>query len=229
MINPHTLPKIEEIELWRKANGMTREQIASLLEVSHSMYEKWCSPKSNRVIPPYKQAEMKDHMSPPKRDIPDRISIGASWEEVQAWSKAFKQSPDADLQSWMLNELNKLDQNAPQAAAITHEALETAILLLAPIAPHLCHYAWAALGHGEAIIDATWPSVDEAALVRSSLTMAVQVNGKVRSQIEVAVDAKQEDIEQQAIEDTNVQRFTEGKSIRKVIVVPSRLVNIVVA
>ena len=110
MINPHTLPKIEEIELWRKANGMTREQIASLLEVSHSMYEKWCSPKSNRVIPPYKQAEMKDHMSPPKRDLPDRISIGASWEEVQAWSKAFKQSPDADLQTWMLNELNKAAQ-----------------------------------------------------------------------------------------------------------------------
>ena len=107
MINPHTLPKIEEIELWRKANGMTREQIASLLEVSHSMYEKWCSLKSNRVIPPYKQAEMKEHMSPPKEDLPDRISIGASWEEVQAWSKAFKQSPDDDLQSWMLNELNK--------------------------------------------------------------------------------------------------------------------------
>ena len=128
----------------------------------------------------------------------------------------------------LLNELNKLDQSAPQAAAITHEALEAAVLLLAPIAPHLCHHAWAALGHSEAVIDAAWPSVDEAALVRSSLTMAVQVNGKVRSQIEVAVDARQEDIEQQAIEDANVLRFTEGKSIRKVIVVPNRLVNIVV-
>lgn len=107
MINPHTLPKIEEIELWRKANGMTRDEIAALLDVSHSMYEKWCSPKSNRVIPPYKQAEMKEHMSPPKNDLPDRISINATWDDVQAWSKAFKLSPDPDLQSWMIRELNK--------------------------------------------------------------------------------------------------------------------------
>ena len=129
----------------------------------------------------------------------------------------------------LLNELNKLAKDTPQARAITHEALEAAVLLLAPIAPHLCHVAWAALGHNEPVIDAPWPTVDETALVRSSITMAVQVNGKVRSQIEVAIDAKPEDIERQAVEDTKVMRFTEGKSIRKVIVVPKRLVNIVVA
>ncbi len=128
----------------------------------------------------------------------------------------------------LLNELNTLNDSATQAPAITREALETAILLLAPITPHLCHSAWAALGHDEAIIDAPWPSADKAALVRSSMTMAVQVNGKVRAQIEVAADAKPEDIEQQAVADAKVIRFTEGKSIRKVIVVPKRLVNIVV-
>ncbi|RLA47719.1 MAG: leucine--tRNA ligase [Gammaproteobacteria bacterium] len=127
----------------------------------------------------------------------------------------------------LLNELNKLNENTPQARAVTHEAMETAVLLLAPIAPHLCHVAWAALGHSEPVIDASWPTVDESALVRSSIPMAVQVNGKVRGQIEVTVGALREAIEQLALEDTNVQRFTEGKGIRKVIVVPEKLVNIV--
>jgi leucyl-tRNA synthetase len=129
----------------------------------------------------------------------------------------------------MLNELNKLDKHAQQGGAITHEALETAVLLLAPITPHLCHIAWFALGHKGAVIDAPWPLVDESALVRSNISMAVQVNGKVRGQIEVATDAKRDDIEQAATEDTNVQRFTAGKDIRKIIVVPDKLVNIVVS
>ncbi len=128
----------------------------------------------------------------------------------------------------LLNELNKLDADAAQAPAITQQALEAAVLLLAPIAPHLCHHAWIALGHKEAIIDAPWPTVDETALVQSSITLAVQVNGKLRSQIEVAADALTEDIERQAVEDSKVLRFTEGKAVRKVIVVPNRLVNIVV-
>ena len=107
MISPHTLPKIDEIELWRKANSISRITLAETLGVSLSMYTKWCSTKSSKDIPPHMQAEMQQRMSPRKEALPDRISIGASWEEVQSWSKAFKQSPDADLQSWMLNELNK--------------------------------------------------------------------------------------------------------------------------
>ena len=71
------------------------------------MYEKWCSPKSNRIIPLRHQAFMQQHMNPRKEALPDRISVAASWEEVQAWSKAFKDSDDADLQSWMLRELNE--------------------------------------------------------------------------------------------------------------------------
>ena len=127
----------------------------------------------------------------------------------------------------LLNELNRLDADSPQAGAIAQEALETAVLLLAPITPHLCHVAWHALGHEDPVIDATWPQVDESALVQDHIKMAVQVNGKVRAQIEVANGTPQEEIEQTAIADTNVQRFTDGKSIRKVIVVPGRLVNIV--
>ncbi|HCO59306.1 MAG TPA: leucine--tRNA ligase, partial [Porticoccaceae bacterium] len=128
----------------------------------------------------------------------------------------------------LLNELNKLDQSSAQASAVRHEALETAVLLLAPITPHLCHCAWAALGHGEAVIDTAWPQVDEAALARTSMTMAVQVNGKVRAQIDVTVDASRETIEAAALANPKVGRFTEGKDIRKVIVVPNKLVNVVV-
>ncbi len=127
----------------------------------------------------------------------------------------------------LLNELNGLDKKSAQADAVVQEALEAAVLLLAPITPHLCHAAWAALGHSEAVIDAQWPAIDENALIRSSITMVVQVNGKVRSQIDLAIDAAREAVEQAAINDSNVQRFTAGKSIRKVIVIPNKLVNIV--
>ena len=110
MISPHTLPKIGEIELWRKANSISRVTLAETLGVSLSMYTKWCSTKSSKDIPPHKQAEMQQIMSPRKEALPDRITIGASWEEIQAWSKAFKKSPYPDLQTWMLNELNKAAQ-----------------------------------------------------------------------------------------------------------------------
>ena len=107
------------------------------------------------------------------------------------------------------------------------EALNSAVLLLAPIAPHICHSLWSALGNSEAVADAAWPKLDESALVRSSIELVVQVNGKVRGKIQVAADASKESIEELALADSNVQRFTDGVTIRKVIVVPGRLVNIV--
>ena len=75
--------------------------------------------------------------------------------------------------------------------------------------------------------DARWPAVDEKALVRSSITLVLQVNGKVRGKIEVAADISKQDIEKIALADENVQRFIEGSTIRKIIVVPGRLINIV--
>jgi leucyl-tRNA synthetase len=77
------------------------------------------------------------------------------------------------------------------------------------------------------VADADWPVLDESALVRSSIELVIQVNGKVRGKIQVAADAPKETIEKLAIEDSNVQRFTEGFTIRKIIVVQGRLVNIV--
>lgn len=127
----------------------------------------------------------------------------------------------------LLNEFSKLSDKKPQSLAVEKEALTSAVLMLAPIAPHICHHLWSALGHHGSVTEAAWPTVDESALVRSSIEIVVQVNGKVRSKIQVAADASKDVIEQQALTDSNVQRFVEGNTVRKIIVVPGRLVNIV--
>jgi len=127
----------------------------------------------------------------------------------------------------LLNEVGKHNEKDQQTLAVRHEALISAVLLLSPVAPHICHSLWHALGHTDSVIDASWPMLDEEALVRSTITLVLQVNGKVRGKIEVAADISREDIEKIALADENVQRFVEGNTIRKIIVVPGRLVNIV--
>ncbi|KAB0548357.1 leucine--tRNA ligase [Pseudomonas argentinensis] len=127
----------------------------------------------------------------------------------------------------LMNVLEKAPQDNDQQRALLQEGLETVALLLAPITPHISHELWQELGHEEAIIDASWPVVDESALVQDSLTLVIQVNGKLRGQIEVPADASREAVEAAARSNENVQRFTEGLTIRKVIVVPGKLVNIV--
>ena len=127
----------------------------------------------------------------------------------------------------LLNDVAKHNSAETQSVAVRHEALTSAVLLLSPIAPHICHALWQALGHSESVADARWPAVDEKALVRSSITLVLQVNGKVRGKIEVAADISKQDIEKIALADKNVQRFIEGSTIRKIIVVPGRLINIV--
>lgn len=127
------------------------------------------------------------------------------------------------------NEVSRFADSSAQGRAVTREALESAVLLLAPIVPHICHVLWQTLGHSEPVIDYPWPRLDESALVRNELSIVVQVNGKLRGSIEVAVDASKESIEQLALAHDNVQRFTQNKEIRKVIVVPKKLVNIVVS
>jgi leucyl-tRNA synthetase len=101
--------------------------------------------------------------------------------------------------------------------------------MLAPITPHISHSLWQALGHDEAIVNVAWPKIDESALVQDKIDLMIQVNGKLRSKISVAADLAKDAIEALALEDENVLKFTEGKQVRKVIVVPGRLVNIVVA
>lgn len=112
---------------------------------------------------------------------------------------------------------------------VMREALEAIIRLLNPFVPHLCEELWARLGHRESVEMAGWPVYDESALVADEITLVVQVNGKVRSKICVAVDADKETLEKVALAEENVQRFIEGKQVRKIITVPGRLINIVVS
>ena len=112
--------------------------------------------------------------------------------------------------------------------AVIDEGFSIVLRLLSPIAPHISHQLWRELGYGDDVLDADWPRVDEAALVSDTLELVVQVNGKLRARIKVAADADRGAIETAALADANVQKFTDGKNVVKVIVVPGKLVNIVV-
>jgi leucyl-tRNA synthetase len=127
----------------------------------------------------------------------------------------------------LMNVLEKASQATDLDRALIQEGLETVALILAPITPHISHELWQRLGHTQAIIDAGWPAVDESALVQDTLELVIQVNGKLRGHIEMPAGASREEIEAAARSNENVLRFTEGLSIRKVIVVPGKLVNIV--
>jgi len=108
------------------------------------------------------------------------------------------------------------------------EGLEIAVLGLSPIIPHVTHALWRALGHQTALIDERWMTVDAGALQTSSVTMVVQVNGRLRGHIAVDADADEATVHAAALADPNVQKFIGMGAVRKVIVVPGKLVNIVV-
>ncbi|MDD1140979.1 leucine--tRNA ligase [Pseudomonas sp. TNT2022 ID233] len=127
----------------------------------------------------------------------------------------------------LMNVLEKAAQATEQDRALVQEGLETVTLLLAPITPHISHELWNRLGHADPVIDAGWPVLDESALVQDSLTLVIQVNGKLRGQIEMPAAATREEVEAAARANENVLRFVDGLTIRKVIVVPGKLVNIV--
>jgi leucyl-tRNA synthetase len=127
----------------------------------------------------------------------------------------------------LMNVLEKAPQATPQDRALLQEGLDAVVLLLAPITPHISHELWQALGHADLAVQAQWPALDESALVQDTLQLVIQVNGKLRGHIEVDAGATREEVEAEARANENVHRFTEGLSIRKVIVVPGKLVNIV--
>ncbi len=128
----------------------------------------------------------------------------------------------------MLNVLQPLVSETA-ARPVVQEGLSIMLRLLAPITPHITHHLWNRLGYGPDILQADWPQVDQTALQQEQVQMAVQVNGKVRAQLTIAVDADESTLRQAAQADENVQRFIRDRVIRKIIVVPGRLVNIVVA
>ncbi len=128
----------------------------------------------------------------------------------------------------LLNALGKFTDQSEQGRAVRHEALEAMVLLLNPVVPHISHALWQVLGHAPAVLeDQPWPRPDPAALVRDAVTLAVQINGKLRATIELPVNASKDEAEAVARAQPQVVHFLEGMTVRKVIVVPGKIVNIV--
>jgi leucyl-tRNA synthetase len=128
----------------------------------------------------------------------------------------------------LLNSIQRFTDTSPAGRAVRHEALGIAVLVLAPITPHVCHALWQALGHAGALLDERWPSPDPAALVQDTHQLVVQVNGKLRGHITVPAQADEAAVRAAALADEHVRKFVADKPVRRVIVVPGKLVNVVV-
>ncbi|MBC7191304.1 leucine--tRNA ligase [Marinobacter sp.] len=186
--------------LWRNVRElMTSDDIPALDEAALNTNQKDVRRKTHETI-----AKVSD-------DISRRLTFNTSIAAVME----------------LMNELGKLADDEPQSLAVRKEALESAVLMLSPIVPHICHDLWKALGHDTPVVDAPWPEADEKAMVRSEIEVVFQVNGKVRAKASVPADADKAALEKLALENENVSRFTEDKTVRKVIVVPGKLVNVV--
>jgi leucyl-tRNA synthetase len=128
----------------------------------------------------------------------------------------------------LMNALSRLDSNSPAARGLMQEALENIVLLLSPIVPHICRALWREIKPGTELLDQPWPQADPAALVRDEVELVVQVNGKLRGRVAAPTDAEQAVIERLVLQSEQVEKFIAGKKVKKVVVVPGRLVNIVI-
>ena len=128
----------------------------------------------------------------------------------------------------LLNSVTRYVDSSATGKAIRQEVFDSMVPMLAPIIPHICHRLWRDLGHDSVIIDHPWPEVDTAALVQDTIEMVIQVNGKLRGKMQIAADADRDSCEAAARANDQLQRFVGDDAIRKVIVVPGKLVNFVV-
>jgi len=127
-----------------------------------------------------------------------------------------------------MNALAKFDDSSLQGRAVTQEALEIVVTVLSPVVPHATHVLWHALGHADALIDRRWPEHDPSALVRDSLEVVVQVNGKLRGKVTVAADADEATVREAALANPEVAKFVAGQSLKKFVYVRGKLANIVI-
>jgi leucyl-tRNA synthetase len=126
------------------------------------------------------------------------------------------------------NHLGRFTDRSPQGRAVLDEAWKAVVCLMAPITPHICESLWEMLGESGSVVNTAWPEVDESARVREQITLVVQINGKLRARIELAPGCDEEQAMAVAMAEPNVTRHMEDKSVRKVIHIPDRLLNIVV-
>jgi leucyl-tRNA synthetase len=128
----------------------------------------------------------------------------------------------------LINKVGRFDVQTDADRAIMTEALDAVVLMLSPIVPHICHRLWRVLGHESAVTDAAWPVADQNALHVDTVEIVVQVNGKLRARIQSPANASKDALQDAALGDENVRRFIADKNIRKIIIVPGKLVNVVV-
>ena len=126
------------------------------------------------------------------------------------------------------NSLSRFTDTTTQGVAVKKEAIEIMLKALNPITPHLCHHLWLKIGNTGAMVDILWPEVDVEALTQEEVQLVVQVNGKLRAKIVVPVNAEKKSIEKAVLAEENVVKFSRGKEVKKIIIVPNKLVNIVV-
>lgn len=129
----------------------------------------------------------------------------------------------------LLNEIYRFEVQNEEDSQVKKEALESIVLMLAPITPHICHVLWENLGHSKAVIDESWPKVDESALQRDNIEIVIQVNGKVRGQILVPTGIEKDELEKQVLAHENVKKYLLDKSLKKIVIVPHKLVNLVIS
>ena len=126
------------------------------------------------------------------------------------------------------NAISRYSDVSEQGMAIKQESIEIMVKCLSPVIPHVCHHLWFLLGGKNAIVDSSWPVVDESALVQENVQVIAQVNGKLRAKLMVPLNSDNEAVQNLALSDEKIEKFTKGKQIIKVIVVPNKLINIVV-
>ena len=128
----------------------------------------------------------------------------------------------------LVNEVSAFNVDDELDRKVIKEAIESILLLLSPIVPHICHQLWLDINHDQPIIDARWPKYDSSLLKSETSLIVVQVNGKLRSKLEVDASISEDELKSMALSDEKVVRFIDGNEIKKIIVIPEKLVNIVV-
>jgi len=166
----------------------------------------------------------------------DVASLSSEQKKRRAELHSLLEQADRDVEKYQFNTViaaamkmvNSLTQVNDAKDPVYAEGVDIVVRLLSPIVPHITHALWKDIGYEDDILTAPWPRADADAMMQDTVELVVQVNGKVRGKIEVSADAAKDVIEQIALADENVQKFTDGKNVVKVIVVPGRLVNVVV-
>ena len=128
----------------------------------------------------------------------------------------------------LVNEVSAFNVDNELDRQVIKEAIESILLLLSPIVPHICHQLWLDINHDQPIIDARWPKFDSSLLKSETSLIVVQINGKLRSKLEVDASISEDELKSMALSDEKVVRFIDGNEIKKIIVIPEKLVNIVV-